>query len=53
MPSGHRGVFQRKSNAVHVKSKKGGRTMLPIRELFGPSIVNVFKKYLPNGAARA
>ncbi len=53
MPTGHRGVFERKPNAEHKKAHKGGRTMLPIRELFGPSIVNVFRKFLPDGAKRA
>lgn len=53
MPSGHRGVFERKPNAEHKRAAKGGRTMLPIRELKGPSIVNVFKKFLPDGAKRA
>lgn len=42
MRSGHRGVFQRRED---------GR--LPISELFGPSLVKVFEKYLPAGAARA
>ena len=42
MPSGHRGVFHRKSTARK-----------PIRELFGPSLVHVFKKFLPSGAKSA
>jgi hypothetical protein len=42
MRSGHRGVFER---------KRGSRT--PIRELFGPSLVRVFEKFLPAGARRA
>lgn len=53
MPGGHRGVFERSPDAVHKRSPKGGRTMLGIRELKGPSIVNVFRKYLPDGAKRA
>jgi hypothetical protein len=42
MPSGHRGVFRRT-----------GIARLPIRELRGPSLVHVFRKFLPAGAARA
>jgi hypothetical protein len=42
MQSGHRGVFVRT-----------GPGRLPIRELFGPSMVRVFEKFLPEGAARA
>jgi hypothetical protein len=42
MRSGHRGVFQRR-----------GPRRLPIVELHGPSLVRVFEKYLPIGAARA
>ncbi len=41
MKSGHRGVFQRTSKA-----------RLGIYELFGPSIVRVFEKFIPIGAAR-
>lgn len=44
MKSGHRGVFQRRA---------GGTDRLPINELFGPSLVHVFDKYLPQGAERA
>jgi len=51
--TGHRGVFERKANAHHTKNAQGVRTSLPIRELKGPSIVNVFRKYLPDGAKRA
>jgi hypothetical protein len=42
MPSGHRGVFQRE-----------GKRRLGIFELKGPSLVEVFTKFLPQGAARA
>jgi hypothetical protein len=41
MRSGHRGVFVR-----------AGKTRLPIRELFGPSLGHVFAKYRPEGIAR-
>lgn len=44
MKSGHRGVFRRPGS---------GGDRLPIIELFGPSLVKVFEKYLPEGAARA
>lgn len=42
MRSGHRGVFRRR-----------GRARLAIYELFGPSLVKVFEKFLPQGAQRA
>jgi hypothetical protein len=42
MKSGHKGVFQRMRTS-----------RLPIRELFGPSIGHVFRKYRPLGLARA
>lgn len=42
MASGHQGVFVRK-----------GRARLGIRELFGPSIGHVFRKFLPLAEARA
>ena len=42
MRSGHRGVF-----------KRTAATRKPIIELFGPSLVRVFEKFLPLGAARA
>jgi hypothetical protein len=41
MPSGHKGVFKRVSKA-----------RLKIRELMGPSIGQVFKKFRPAGVAR-
>ena len=54
MPGGHRGVFVRKGGATSQRGKAGkGWTTLPIRELFGPSLSNVFKKFLPLGAKRA
>lgn len=45
MKSGHRGVFQRRGGP--------GSERLPITELHGPSLVKVFEKFLPAGAARA
>lgn len=48
-----RGVFERLPGSIHHKRPDGQRTEWPIRQLYGPSIVNVFKKYLPDGAARA
>jgi hypothetical protein len=42
MPSGHRGVFQRKP----------GSRRLPIYELYGPSIPHVFMKHADTGMAR-
>lgn len=54
MPSGHRGVFQRAGNAMATRRRDGrGWSGLPIKELFGPSIVWVFMKFLALGAARA
>lgn len=41
MGTGHRGVFERK-----------GKPRLPIRELFGPSIVHVFSKFQHVGLER-
>jgi hypothetical protein len=52
MPGGHRGVFERVPGA----DRRGGqphRSQLPIKELTGPSIVHVFRKFRPEGAARA
>lgn len=43
MPSGHRGVFVRRS----------GTGRLPIIEQFGPSLVRVFEKFRPQGQERA
>lgn len=42
MPSGHRGVFQRRGSGSN-----------PIYQLHGPSLVHVFEKFLPLGAKRA
>ena len=54
MPGGHRGVFERKPNYVAKKRSDGrGWSGLPIREVFGPSIVSFFIKHLPLGAERA
>jgi hypothetical protein len=36
MPSGHRGVYER-----------AGKPRLPIRELFGPALPDVFEQFLP------
>ena len=41
MPSGHRGVFQRRGSARS-----------PVYQLHGPSLVRVFEKFLPLGAER-
>jgi hypothetical protein len=61
MPNGgHRGVFVRKSNAVakkteHPRLGRGGKLFsgLPIKEVFGPSLVRVFENHLPQGIERA
>lgn len=42
MASGHQGVFAR-----------SGKSRLPIKELFGPSLGHVFIKYRPEATARA
>jgi hypothetical protein len=52
MPTGHRGVYQRTGNARSTRRAKGW-SGLPIYELFGPSMVEVFKKFLPLGADKA
>jgi hypothetical protein len=49
LPGGHRGVFQRRPNAVHKRRPDGQRTQLPIVEEFGPSMPHVFAKYRPLG----
>lgn len=51
MPNGHRGVFRRKAGATARRGPKGWTT-LPIQELRGPSIVNVFRKFLAEATAR-
>jgi len=55
MPSGHRGVFERTGRFTRRPSKRGGMPVNreTIRELFGPSIVKVFEKFLPLGATVA
>jgi len=54
MPTGHRGVFQRAPGSIHKKGSKGkGWTELPIREKFGPSLVLVFRKFVPQMQERA
>lgn len=48
MPSGHTGVYVRDANAKHKKVKRAGHTSwhaLPIRELFGPSVPDMFVNY--------
>lgn len=49
--SGHRGVFVRAGDSRR-HGPKPNRSQLPIRELFGPSIVKVFEKMVPVGAAK-
>lgn len=44
MKSGHRGVFQRVDGSSGRRGPAPHRSQLPIRELFGPSIWQVFKK---------
>ena len=51
MPSGHRGVFERTGRFGRV-SKDGRRGLERIAEKFGPSIANVFKKFMKEGAER-
>jgi hypothetical protein len=51
MRSGHRGVFQRVGEGGR-RGPRPGHSQLPIRELFGPSIWQVFKKYENVGLAR-
>ena len=51
MPSGHRGVFKRAANSMARKTAKGWSAG-PIVESFGPSLVRVFEKFLPEGAIR-
>jgi len=55
MPQGHRGVFKRTGRFGSRPSKRGGKPVLreSIGELFGPSLVNVFVKFLELGSARA
>lgn len=46
MPSGHTGIFRRLPNSTHRTVVKNGRkisTQLPIRELYGPTIVGVLE----------
>jgi hypothetical protein len=48
MPSGHTGVYVRDPHAKHKKVKRAGHTSwhaLPIRELFGPSVPDMFVNY--------
>lgn len=52
MGSGHRGVFQRVAGASGRRGPAPKRSQLPIRELFGPSIWKVFKKFEAVGIAR-
>jgi hypothetical protein len=53
MPTGHQGVFTRTSQSRSRKGMPWGSPQLPIRELFGPSIALVFKKYEQVGIDRA
>jgi hypothetical protein len=53
MRSGHRGVFQRAGGgAGGRRGPAPNRSQLPIRELFGPSIWQVFRKFEYVGIAR-
>lgn len=52
MQSGHVGVFQRVAGSSGRRGPAPNRSQLPIRELFGPSIWQVFKKYEAVGLAR-
>jgi hypothetical protein len=52
MKSGHRGVFQRVAGSSGRRGPAPNRSQLPIRELFGPSIWQVFKKYENVGLER-
>lgn len=52
MRSGHRGVFQRVAGASGRRGPGRNRSQLPIRELFGPSIWQVFRKLEHIGIAR-
>lgn len=52
MGTGHVGVFKRAQTLTR-RSKGAWSQNLPIKELFGPSLPQVFTKFLPEGAARA
>jgi len=52
MRSGHRGVFQRVAGSSGRRGPAPHRSQLPIRELFGPSIWQVFRKHEAVGLAR-
>lgn len=52
MRSGHRGVFQRVAGSSGRRGPAPNRSQLPIRELFGPSIWQVFRKFEAVGMAR-
>lgn len=47
MPSGHRGVFIRKTPTRSRRGRPRSSPALPILELFGPSLPYVFEKYIP------
>lgn len=51
MASGHRGVFERTGRFGRV-NKAGRRGLERIAEKYGPSIANVFKKFMSEGADR-
>jgi hypothetical protein len=53
MPTGHRGVFKRDVSRRRARGSRG-RTQRqdPIVELFGPSLVRVFEKFIPEGIER-
>ena len=52
MGTGHRGVYQRAGGAGGRRGPAPNRSQLPIRELFGPSIWKVFRKFEHVGIAR-
>ena len=52
MRSGHRGVFQRVAGSSGRRGPAPNRSQLPIRELFGASIWQVFKKFEAVGLER-
>jgi hypothetical protein len=52
MRSGHRGVYQRVAGSSGRRGPAPNRSQLPIRELFGPSIWQVFTKFQSIGLDR-
>lgn len=52
MPTGHVGVFERVAGAAR-RGPAPNRSQLPIKQKFGPSLGHVFRKFRPDGIARA